>query len=321
MHIRWFARRLLERHLLTTAVLVAGCHSGSPASSSPAPAPAVNAGSLLDLTTASIARVPNAVVGIYYQNLGRRDDSLTFNSDSVFHAASTMKVGVMIQLFRDVDAGKLSLDKEVTLQNRFSSIVDGSPYTLDPKDDSDSSLYQKVGRPVTVHELLDRMIDRSSNLATNTVIELVGPQRTDSTVKALGATQMQVLRGVEDLKAFDAGRNNVLTARDLGILLTAIQDDRAATPASCASMRQILLAQQFSTEIPAGLPPGTPVAHKTGWITGVMHDAAIVYPRGASPYVLVVLTRGIDDEQVARRLIAGISRLVYAHATQAATAS
>jgi beta-lactamase class A len=76
-------------------------------------------------------------------------------------------------------------------------------------------------------------------------------------------------------------------------------------------MRQILLHQEFNDEIPAGLPPGTPVAHKTGWITGVLHDAAIVYPANRKPYVLVVLTRNIPDDKVARRLIADLSRIVY----------
>ena len=295
--------------------LVAACHSNRPAPSAPTTVPGASTVALDARVRDRVAQVPGAVAGIYYRNLGRVGDTLTINADSVFHAASTMKVGVMIELFRDVDAGKLSLDQQVTLQNRFSSIIDGSPYTLDPKDDSDSSLYLKVGQPVAIRELLDRMIERSSNLATNSVIELVGPQRTDSAVHVLGATHMQVLRGVEDLKAFDAGRNNVLSARDLGTLLGAIQDSRAATPASCEQMRQILLAQEFSTEIPAGLPPGTPVAHKTGWITGVLHDAAIVYPRNASPYILVVLTRGIPDEHVAQHLIADISRSIYQHAT------
>jgi beta-lactamase class A len=316
MHTRAPTRRRRLRHaVVAIAPLFAGCHSSRPASSTPVPVANESSGALDARVRERIAQVPGAVVGIYYRNLGRAGDTLTINADSVFHAASTMKVGVMIQLFRDVDAGKLSLDRQVTLQNRFSSIIDGSPYTLDPKDDSDSSLYLQVGQPVAIRELLDRMIERSSNLATNTVIEIVGAQRTDSTVHALGATHMQVLRGVEDLKAFDAGRNNVLSARDLGTLLAAIQDGRAATPASCEQMRQILLAQEFSTEIPAGLPPGTPVAHKTGWITSVLHDAAIVYPRSAAPYILVVLTRGIPDEHVAQHLIADISRSIYQHAT------
>jgi beta-lactamase class A len=295
-------------------VLGVACHRRSTEPAAVAPAPVHDATPLGARLAQRVAEVRGAFVGIYYRNLGRPGDTLAINADSSFHAASTMKIGVMIQLFRDVDAGAVSLDQRLLLQNRFASIVDGSPYILDPKDDSDSGLYLEVGQHVPVRELLDRMIERSSNLATNAVIALVGPQQTDSTVHALGATHMRVLRGVEDIKAFDAGRNNTLTARDLGTLLAAIQDNRAATPAACAAMRHILLEQTFNTEIPAGLPPGTPVAHKTGWITGALHDAAIVYPRHAPPYVLVVLTRGVTDEHVAQRLIADISRVVYAWA-------
>ena len=107
--------------------------------------------------------------------------------------------------------------------------------------------------------------------------------------------------------------DNTTTARDLAIIMEAIQENRAAAPASCEAMRQILLHQEFNEEIPAGLPPGTQVAHKTGQITGHLHDAAIVYPRGGDPYVLIILTRGIPDESVARSLMSDISRMVYEH--------
>jgi len=123
-----------------------------------------------------------------------------------------------------------------------------------------------------------------------------------------------VLRGVEDGKAFRAGMNNTTTARDLAVLLEAIETGRAASRSSCDAMREILLDQEFNDEIPAGLPGGTRVAHKTGWITGVLHDAAVVYPPGRKPYVLVVLTRDIPDDKVARKLIADLSRIVWSHA-------
>jgi beta-lactamase class A len=155
------------------------------------------------------------------------------------------------------------------------------------------------------------MIIRSSNLATNTVIELVGAQNANATAHALGARNIRVLRGVEDTKAFQAGLNNTTTARDLAVLMEAIQRNTAASPASSAAMREILLRQEFNDEIPAGLPPGTPVAHKTGSITGVAHDAAIVYPAGRGPYVLVLLTRGIPQPKVAEQLMADVSRQVY----------
>ena len=75
----------------------------------------------------------------------------------------------------------------------------------------------------------------------------------------------------------------------------------------------IMLAQEFNEKIPAGLPPGIRVAHKTGDITAVSHDAAIVYPPGRQPYVLVVLTRGITDGAKSAKLIADISSMVFSH--------
>jgi beta-lactamase class A len=259
-----------------------------------------------------VAATPGAVVGVAFRDIGG-SDALYANSDESFHAASTMKVAVMIEAFRQVDAGRLRLDQGILLVNQFGSIVDGSPYSLDPADDSDSSLYARVGQRVPVHELIDRMITRSSNLATNAVIALVGAEAANATAHGLGATRMQVLRGVEDAKAYAAGRNNTTTARDLAALLAALERGEAASPASTDSMRSILLRQEFNDRIPAGLPPGTRVAHKTGEITAVAHDAAIVYPAAGPPYVLVVLTRGIRDPKVSAALSADISRMVYEH--------
>ena len=263
-----------------------------------------------------IAQVKGATVAVAYQHLGNPRDSLYLEADRSFHAASTMKVPVMIEFFRQVDAGKLSVGQELNLVNQFASIVDGSPYALDAKDDEDATLYERLGKPVPARELVERMITRSSNLATNTVIALVDAKRVTKTLRSLGARQMTVLRGVEDGKAFQKGLNNTATARDLATLMTAIEQGKAASPASTQAMRSILLAQELNLEIPAGLPPGTPVAHKTGQISGVLHDAAIVYPSGKSPYVLVVLTSGIPDEKVARALIVDLSRQVFTHATR-----
>ena len=254
---------------------------------------------------------PDAFVGVAWRDLGS-GTSLDVNGDSAFHAASTMKVPVMIELMRQTDRGALSLDQDILLVNQFGSIVDGSRYTLDPGDDSDSAAYGLVGRRVPVRELMRRMIVRSSNLATNALIALADPVKVTATAASLGATRTRVLRGVEDDKAYQRGLNNVTTAHDLAALLEAIERGRAASGTACAEMRRILLAQELDAgSIPAGVPPGTPVAHKSGQITAVLHDAAIVYPRGRAPYVLVVLTRGIPDEHVAARAIADVSRIVY----------
>ncbi|HEX5436501.1 MAG TPA: serine hydrolase [Gemmatimonadaceae bacterium] len=297
---------MVHLFFLAAALAATGVHTGTD--------------SLAAQIRARVARLSGVEVGVAYRNLGAPGDTLYLDADSSMHAASTMKVPVMIQVFRQVDAGALSLDQPVLLVNQFSSIVDGSPYSLDAGDDSDSSMYARVGTRVSVRELMSHMIERSSNLATDAVIALVGAKNVQHTMHELGAMRIRVLRGVEDLKAFDKGMNNTTTARDLATILAAIQENRAASAKSCAAMRTILLKQEFHSEIPAGLPPGTPVAHKTGWITGIHHDAAIVYPRGSAPYVLVVLTHGITDDATADTLIADISRMVYQHATAQATA-
>jgi beta-lactamase class A len=267
-------------------------------------------GTLENRIAARAAQVRGAVIGVAFHDL-ESGASLYLNADDSFHAASTMKVPVMIELFRRVDDGLLSLDQAIPLRNEFTSIVDGSPFTLSQGDDSDSSAYGRIGHDVTVRELIDRMITRSSNLATNALIQLVDAKNANATAHALGARNIKVLRGVEDNKAFRAGLNNTTTARDLAVLMEAIETGRAASRKSCDAMRDVLLQQEFNTEIPAGLPAGTRVAHKTGWITGVLHDAAIVYPANRKPYVLVVLTRDIPDDKVARSLIADVSRMVY----------
>jgi len=268
--------------------------------------------SLVERIQSRIAQEPAAQVGLAYIDLAS-GDTLFLNADSSFHAASTMKVPVMIELFRRASAGSFAMDQRLMLVNQFASIVDGSPYALDLNSDSDTTLYHRIGDRVPIDSLLRLMITRSSNFATNTLIALVGAENVNRTMRSLGAQRIQVLRGVEDGKAFDKGLNNTATVRDLALILRAIETGRAASAAATRAMREILLAQEFNDRIPAGVPRGVPVAHKTGEITAHFHDAAIVYPPGKRPYILVVLTRGITDDAKASELIADISALVYAH--------
>jgi len=263
---------------------------------------------------ARIAQTPNQGVGVYYRRLDR-PDSLLVDARHRFHAASTMKVPVMIEVFRDADAGTLRLSDSLTVVNEFHSIVDGSPYQLDKGDDSDSSLYLRVGQKASVRDLLELMITVSSNLATDILIERVGPARANATAHALGADSILVLRGVEDGVAYRAGRNNTTTARDLGVLLAAIAEHRAASRVACDSMLAILGRQHFTEGIPAGLPPGARVYHKTGWVGQVVyHDAAYIEmpsPDGRR-YVLVVTTGGIQLDTAAYHLVADVSRMIAA---------
>ena len=300
----------MRRQLLP--LLLAAAAACTPRTTPPPVGAAVGPTSgLATALAARITQVPGAEVGLWLQDLGT-GETLGLGDTIAFHAASTMKVPVMVELLRRVDAGTVSLDDRIVLANRFASIVDGSPYALTREDDSDVALYDRVGAPIALGELAHRMIVRSSNLATNVLIERLDAPAITATAVGLGADGVVVRRGVEDGKAFAAGLNNVVTARGLGRLMAAIERGEAASTAATAWMRQTLMAQEFNDEIPAGLPPGTRVAHKTGWITATTHDAAIVYPPGRPPFVLVVLTRAIPDRAVAQRLIADLSALVWA---------
>lgn len=202
------------------------------------------------------------------------------------------------------------MEDPLAIKNEFRSIVDGSPYKLDAADDSEVELYKAEGQTRTLGQLAELMITVSSNFATNLLIEKLGVENIHATVHSLGADGMNVLRGVEDGKAFQKGLNNTTTARALAVLLTAIADGKAVDAESSKQMIAILERQKFNEAIPAGLPAGTIVAHKTGDITGVHHDAAIVYAKRA--FVLVILVRGVTDEKKAYSLMAGISHDLYA---------
>src|SRR6266480_4483280 len=218
---------------------------------------ATRSDSVLEKIQSRIALEPGAMVGLAYVDLAS-GDTLFLNADTSFHAASTMKVPVMIELFRRAKTGSFRMNQGLLLVNQFASLADGSPYALDPSSDSDTTLYHRIGDRVPIDTLLRLMITRSSNLATNTLITLVGADAVTRTMRSLGAQRIQVLRGVEDGKAFDKGLNNTTTARDLALILRAIEEGRAASPAATREMLGILLAQEFNEKIPAGLPAGRP---------------------------------------------------------------
>jgi beta-lactamase class A len=226
-----------------------------------------------------------------------------------------MKLPVMFEVYREAREGILSLDESVAVKNEFKSIADGSAFAVSPEDDSEQTLYKKVGGSETVRELVRLMITESSNLATNILVERVTPARVMALLRDVGARDMKVLRGVEDGKAFERGMNNTTTARDLSILFRALAEGRAVSREASREMVEVLAAQKLNEGIPAGLPAGLRVAHKTGSITKIEHDAGLVYPPNHKPYVLVVLVRGIADEKRAHKLIADISRAVYEDVT------
>ena len=267
-------------------------------------------GSDLEKRIRVIIESSGAEVAVAFRTLDGASE-LLIDPDKSFHAASTMKVPVMIELFRQAQQATLELDDSLPIRNDFKSIVDGSPYQLSVGDDSDRAVYANVGKTMTLRQLNEAMITVSSNFATNLLIEKLGVENIRKTVSRLGGDGMQVLRGVEDSKAFAAGKNNSTTARGLLVLFEKLGRLEAVSGQRDREMIEVLKRQKFNDAIPAGVPPGTPVAHKTGNITRIHHDAGIVY--GPKPYVLVVLVRGIQEQKVSTTLIAGISKAVWSH--------
>jgi len=331
----------LENHMriastvLTAALLAtAGCASTAPPidpAHGPAPGaagaaaadagvavPAYDATALRSALLARVSEVPGEVSAVVLDlETGARID---IAGDVVKHAASTMKVPVLVELFRQMAEGRYALEDPIQVRTTFTSLADGSEFTLTADDDSDTALYRLEGRQATRADLAHRMIVRSSNLATNLLIEEVGADAVARTMAGLGTEGMVVLRGVQDIPAFEAGMNNTATAASLAELLAAIarceRGDVAGAlapmrPTDCARMTDILAGQEFTERIPAGVPVGVRVANKTGWISSVDHDAAIVYPPGRAPYVLVTLTRGVEEKEMSGAAIRDLSALTW----------
>ncbi|HJQ38743.1 MAG TPA: serine hydrolase [Thermoanaerobaculia bacterium] len=242
----------------------------------------------------------------------------SYNADDWFHAASTMKLAVLLGVFRQVDRGDLALDAPVHVRNRFTSIVNQEPFMLDLGRDADPDVYGHLGKTLTIKELAYWMITKSSNLGTNLLVDVVGIPTIQLALDELEIDGIKVLRGVEDGRAFEAGLNNEVTAHGLLKLLRLIAEGKAYSQAACDEMLEILLDQQYRSGIPAGLPKAARVAHKTGNISTVHHDAGIVYLEGRRPYVLVILTefpaehgRGTAVADVSRDIFNTLASSVY----------
>ncbi len=257
--------------------------------------------------------ITKAHFGIAFKDL-QTGETLLVNEKDNFHAASTMKTPVLLELFKQAESGKFSMHDSVAIKNSFTSIVDGSPYSLDSTDDSEFELYKNIGSKRTIVALAYEMIILSSNLATNILIELVTADSVMRTMRQLGANDIKVLRGVEDNKAYEKGLNNTTTAYDLLLIYEQMANEKLVSPAASKEMTSILLDQRFNEIIPAQLPKTVKVAHKTGSITGVQHDSGIVFLPDGRKYVLVLLSRfDPADEKKVITAMAEVSKLIYDH--------
>lgn len=233
---------------------------------------------------------------------------IEINTSEQFHAASTMKVPVMIEVFKQVNEGKFNLKDSIVVKNEFKSIVDGSSYKMDISDDGGEDLYKMVGKKVTIKKLVYDMITVSSNLATNILIDMVDAKKVTQTMRTLGADKIKVLRGVEDQKAYDQGLSNSTTANDLVQIMISLATQKAGTKKDSEDMIAILKDQKFNDLIPKYYPNSIEVAHKTGSITGVHHDAAIIYLPNGKEYVLVILSNNLKDFDAGTDALAKVSK-------------
>jgi beta-lactamase class A len=253
---------------------------------------------------------PSGNFAVAFKDLATGEEIL-INEHTLFHAASTMKAPVMVEVYKQATAGKFSLKDSLLIKNEFKSILDSSMYSLTALSDSDTLIYKHIGEKRTVYSLLYDMIISSSNLATNLIVELVDAKNVTQTMRDIGAKDIQVLRGVEDGKAFEAGLNNQVTAYDLMLLYQTIANEETVNAEASMAMIDILLDQRFNDIIPAKLPKEVKVAHKTGSITGVQHDSGIVFLPDGRKYILVLLSKDLQDVDAGIEAMATVSEMIY----------
>lgn len=237
---------------------------------------------------------------------------LAVDEHTQHYAASTMKLALVMAAFAESRRGGLDLDAVVEVHNEFTSAADRSAYSMHEAYDSDPMPWQRVGGSVSLRWLVYRAIVRSSNLATNLLLDAVGLDAVERLLLDAGASRSTLQRGIEDEPARAAGLSNLVTAADLAAELKALHAGRLLGADATEELVSILSAQQINDAIPAGLPPGTKIAHKSGWVDGVVHDAAIVGVGTERPFVLVVCTTSDQPKQAALDLIAAAARAAWA---------
>ena len=239
----------------------------------------------------------------------------SYRGDHWFHAASTIKVPVLVGVMGAVHHGRITLDSRVHVRNWFLSVIDGLPFRLSNARDANAEVHTHLGRTMKVEELAHHMIVTSSNLATNLLLDVIGLEEAQRSIAELGVGGIELRRGVEDEAAFERGINNRVTADGMLGVLRLIEEGRAYSVELSARMLEILHDQEFRSGIPAGVPDDARVAHKTGEISTIAHDVALVYLANRKPYALVVLTEWDPKDGRRTETIARVSRAVYQHLT------
>ena len=235
---------------------------------------------------------------------------LAINAERRFHAASTMKVAILLAIGKAIDDERIRPNDTLHVRNRFRSALDRAPFRIDAESDGYPQLHKLIGRTAKISDLTEWMIVSSSNLATNLLLDYITVDEAQRVLRDAGVSGIELRRGVDDTKAHEQNFNNETTADGLLQLFATLRGD-FLSKASREMAINILLQQRFNSMIPAPLPAHASVAHKTGEISTACHDAGIVYLPEREPYILVVLTEVAPETNGRRETIAKISAIVF----------
>jgi beta-lactamase class A len=293
-------------NLIAILLTVVTSNSSKPAS--------IDTTGLRAMIKTEFAKQPAGTFAVAVKDLGT-GQTFFINEHDTYHAASTMKTPVMIEVYKQAAAGKFKVSDSITVKGTFKSILDGSDFGMDSLNDSETDLYKHIGSKLPISDLMFRMITKSSNLATNNMIDLVGAKNVTKTMRSFGAKKIEILRGVEDTKAFEKGMNNTTNAYDLMLIFERIAKGTAVNQKATDAMLDILLHQHFTDKIAGKLPAGVKVASKSGSIATppIMHDSGIVFLPDGRKYVIVLLSRNVADLPASANTLADVSKIIYDH--------
>lgn len=223
------------------------------------------------------------------------------NGDRRFVAASTVKIPIMIELFRRVDAGRDALDQRHTLSDADKATGGGIIKELAP------------GIAFTIGDLAYLMMAISDNTATNLLIDRVGMEAVNATMRGLGMAQSTLGRPMRGRPVAAGENENWAVPNEYADLVASLLASRAASPAACAAMVGLLEKQTNDRRLARHLPRADRPrwGSKTGSLPGVVNDVGFVMT-AAGPVVLAVFTEAVADPHHGEAIVGDIARAALA---------